>query len=122
MSLGLRLPRAVLGVFAFAGALVAFPLSANATKIERIVSPGGIAAWMVYEPSVPLVALDFAFKGGASQDPPDRSGLATMAMALLDEGAGDTDSKTFHERVEAKAIELSFGATRDYVSGSMRTL
>ncbi|MBO0753439.1 MAG: insulinase family protein, partial [Bradyrhizobiaceae bacterium] len=40
----------------------------------------------------------------------------------LDEGAGDTDSKTFHERVEAKAIELSFGATRDYVSGSMRTL
>jgi zinc protease len=45
-----------------------------------------------------------------------------MAMALLDEGAGDIDSKTFHERVEAKAIELNFGATRDYVSGSMRTL
>jgi zinc protease len=122
VSLALRLPRAVSGAIALAAALVAFPLSASAAKVERIVSPGGIAAWMVYEPSVPLVALDFAFKGGSAQDPPERAGLATMVMALLDEGAGDIDSKTFHERVEAKAIELNFGATRDYVSGSMRTL
>jgi zinc protease len=114
--------RAVAGAFAITGALTAFPLSASATKVERIVSPGGIMAWIVYEPSVPLIALDFAFKGGASQDPPGKAGLATMAVALLDEGAGDIDSKNFHERVEAKAIELSFTATRDYVSGSMRTL
>src|SRR5262249_3637095 len=39
-----------------------------------------------------------------------------------DEGADDIDSKSFHERIEAKAIELSFTATRDYVSGSVRTL
>jgi zinc protease len=122
VSLALRLSRAVTGAIALAAALVAFPLSASAAKVERIVSPGGIAAWMVYEPTVPLIALDFAFNGGSAQDPPDRAGLATMAMALLDEGAGDIDSKTFHERVEAKAIELNFGATRDYVSGSMRTL
>jgi zinc protease len=126
VSLRLRLQRAVnraiLGAVVLAGALTAFPLSASATRIERIVSPGGIAAWRVYEPSVPLIALDFAFKGGSSQDPPEKAGLATMAVALLDEGAGDIDSKTFHERVEAKAIELSITATRDYVTGSMRTL
>ena len=45
-----------------------------------------------------------------------------MAAALLDEGAGDIDSNSFHERVEAKAIEIGFTATRDYVSGSLRTL
>jgi zinc protease len=122
VSLRVRLQRAGMVALILAGALTAFPLSASATKIERIVSPGGIMAWMVYEPSVPLIALDFAFKGGASQDPPEKAGLATMAVALLDEGAGDIDSKTFHERVEAKAIELSLDATRDYVSGSMRTL
>jgi zinc protease len=122
VSLRLRLQRAATGALVLAGALTAFPLSASATKVERIVSPGGIAAWMVYEPSVPLIALDFAFKGGASQDPPEKAGLATLAVALLDEGAGDIDSKTFHERVEAKAIELSITATRDYVSGAVRTL
>jgi len=114
--------RAVLGALVAVGVLTAFPLSASATKVERIVSPGGITAWMVYEPSVPLIALDFAFEGGAAQDPPEKAGLATMAASLLDEGAGDIDSKTFHERVEAKAIELSFATTRDYMSGSMRTL
>jgi zinc protease len=114
--------RAVSSTLILAAALMAFPLSAHATKVERIVSPGGIMAWMVYEPSVPLIALDFAFKGGASQDPSDKAGVAGMTVALLDEGAGDIDSASFHERVEARAIELSFSATRDYVSGSMRTL
>ena len=115
-------PRAVLGALAFVGTLTAFPFAADATTIERVVSPGGIMAWLVHEPSVPLIALDFAFKGGTNQDPREKAGVATMAAGLLDEGAGDIDSKTFHERLEAKAIEVGFTATRDYVSGSLRTL
>src|SRR5262249_21890495 len=31
-------------------------------------------------------------------------------------------SKNFHERAEAKAIEIGFTATRDYMTGSLRTL
>jgi zinc protease len=122
LTLRLCLQRAVLSALLVVGALTAFPLSAGATKIERIVSPGGIMAWLVQEPTVPLIALDFAFRGGATQDPPEKAGVATMAVALLDEGAGDIDSKSFHERIEAKAIEIGFTATRDYVSGSLRTL
>jgi zinc protease len=115
-----RLPSCVVaGVFAVA-AFAAPP--AHATTVERIVSPGGIVAWLVREPTVPMIAVDFAFRGGANQDPADKAGVATMAAGLLDEGAGDIDSKTFHERVEAKAIEISFTATRDYVAGAMRTL
>jgi zinc protease len=124
VSLALRhcLLRAVLASLVLMGALTAFPPTARATKIERIVSPGGLTAWLVREPSVPLIAFDFAFKGGATQDPPEKPGVATMAASLLDEGAGDIDSKDFHERLEAKAIEIGFTATRDYVSGSLRTL
>jgi len=118
----LSLPRALSRAFVLAGLLAAAPLPGQATTVERIVSPGGIAAWLVREPSVPLIAVDFAFRGGANQDPVDKPGVATMMASLLDEGAGDIDSTTFHERVEAKAIEVSFGATRDYISGSLRTL
>jgi zinc protease len=101
-------------------ALLLAPLAAEATTIQRVVSPGGIEAWLVQEPSVPLIALDFAFRGGANQDPVDKPGAATMAAALLDEGAGEFDPKSFHERLETKAIELSFNANRDQTAGALR--
>jgi zinc protease len=45
-----------------------------------------------------------------------------MTASLIDEGAGDLDSKAFHERLDRRAIELHFSATRDYFRGSLRTL
>jgi zinc protease len=112
------------GRLALAGTLflLAFALPAAATTIEPVVSPGGIEAWLVREPSVPLISLEFAFRGGATQDPADKAGLANMAMGLLDEGAGDLDSRAFQERLQAKAIELRFSAGRDTVAGSLRVL
>ena len=68
---------------------------ANATNIERIVSPGGIEAWLVREPSIPLIAMNFAFKGGANQDPALKPGTANMVASLLDEGAGEMDATAF---------------------------
>ena len=114
-----RLAVGVLVVAAFAASLAS---PAAATNIERVVSPSGIEAWLVSEPSVPLIAMDFAFQGGTSQDPAGKEGLATLAAGLLDEGAGDIDSKSFHERLENKAIELGYTAGRDQISGSVRTL
>ncbi|MEZ5891078.1 MAG: pitrilysin family protein [Xanthobacteraceae bacterium] len=99
-----------------------FALPASAMKIERIVSPGGIEAWLVREPSLPLIAMEFAFGGGSSQDPADKPGLSHMVTTLLDEGAGDLDSRAFNERLEGKAIELKFTAGRDTITGSLRTL
>jgi zinc protease len=106
-------------------ALVALPLFAApalATTIERVVSPGGIEAWLVHEPAVPMIAIDFAFVGGAAQDLPAKGGTATLVASLLDEGAGDLDAKTFHARLERKAIELGFQAERDTLRGTLRTL
>jgi len=116
------LSRVALAALSVAATLAAASLPAGATTIERIVSPGGIVAWLVREPSVPLIAMDFAFRGGATQDPAGKSGVASLAASLLDEGAGDIESRNFHERLEAKAIEMEFSATRDYMAGSLRTL
>jgi zinc protease len=109
--------------FLFALAFVLpFASAASATKIERVVSPAGIEAWLVREPSVPLIAMSFSFRGGASQDGAGKSGTAYMASSLLDEGAGPYDSRTFQERLDAKAIEINFNAGQDQLTGSLRTL
>lgn len=107
---------------ALAVALLAAPQALAMTKIERVVSPGGIEAWLVREPSVPLIALEFAFRGGSSQDPADRPGVAYMTASLLDEGAGDLDSKAFQQRNESNAVEMSFRANRDDLRGSLKVL
>ncbi len=109
-------------LFAMTVALAAATLPAQATEIQRVVSPGGIEAWLVEEHAIPVVATAFAFRGGASQDPAGKAGLASMMSSLLDEGAGDLDAAAFQERLEETAVELSFRAERDQFSGTMRTL
>ncbi len=124
-SARLAMPRGgIRAVFLLAAAAVlSLAVSpARAVPIERVVSPGGIEIWLVRESPVPLVALDFAFTGGASQDPADKAGVGSMVSSLLDDGAGNLDSKSFHERLEGHAIELKFQVNRDYFQGSLRTL
>jgi zinc protease len=90
--------------------------------IQKIVSPLGIEAWLVEDYAVPLLAVDFAFKGGAAQDPADRPGLTHMMAALLDEGAGPYDDEVFQRMLEENAVEISFQTGRDQINGSLRTL
>jgi zinc protease len=101
-------------------ALAAMP--AAATEVTKVTSPGGITAWLVSDDTVPLIAVNLAFRGGAAQDPDGKAGLAGLMTALLDEGAGDLDAAAFKARLEDTAVRLSFDAGRDEISGSMATL
>src|SRR5258707_4308571 len=78
-----------------------------AAKVQHLVSPGGIEAWFVQDSTVPLIAMEYAFGGGATQDPADNPGVGNMVANLLDEGSGDLDSKTFDERLQRRGIEVS---------------
>jgi zinc protease len=96
--------------------------ASRAEHVQRIVTPGGLTAWLVESYAVPLVALEFAMRGGASQDPQDKPGLATLLAATIDEGAGPLDARAFHRAIEDHAIHLGFGCDRDAISGHMQTL
>jgi len=114
--------RLVASIFCGVVALIGCAGTTSAMTIEKIVSPSGIEAWLVREKAVPLVTLNYAFHGGAAQDEADKAGTANLAADLLDEGAGDLDSKAYHERLENHAIELGFQVGRDYIHGSLRAL
>ena len=87
--------------------LLAGPSAAVALEVEQIVSPRGIKAWLVEEHSIPLVAIKFAFMGGAAQDPTGKEGLADMISDLLTEGAGDMPARTFKEKLSGSGTRLS---------------
>jgi zinc protease len=110
-----------LGLAAVCSLLLSFG-AAHATNIQRVISPGGIEAWLVQDATVPMIAMEYAFAGGSTQDPADKPGVANLVAGLLDEGAGDLDSKAFRERLERRAIDLSFNDSREHLRGSLRTL
>ncbi len=91
-------------------------------RVQRVLSPGGIEAWLVEEHAVPLFALEFSFRAGSAQDAAGRAGTASLLSSLLDEGAGDLDAAAFQEALADQAVELSFHAGRDWFQGSLRTL
>ncbi len=102
--------------------VVLVSLPAKAVEIQKIQSPGGIKAWLVEEPSIPIVSMNVAWRGGASLDPVDKAGLAYLASSTMDEGSGDYDSKAFQETLSDLAIQLGFDASKDSFSGSLKTL
>lgn len=111
----------VLAIAAMLTVLV-FSGQAQAMKVERVVSPSGIEAWLVEEHNVPLVTMEFSFKGGAAQDKAGREGTAYLLSGMLDEGAGDMTSTAFQDRVEDLTLRMSFDASRDHFSGKFQTL
>lgn len=96
--------------------------TAHGVDVQEVVSPSGIRAYLVSEPTIPFLSMTVHFKGGAAMDPPGKEGLAYMIAGLLDEGAGSYDSQAFRSELEDNAIQLSFDADRDSFSGSLTTL
>ena len=97
-------------------------LAGPSVPVQKVRSPAGVEAWLVEEHSLPLIAVDFAFDGGATRDPENAAGSAYLVSGLLDEGAGDLDAEAFQGRLADHAISLGFDARRDDFHGHLQTL
>ncbi len=98
------------------------PLPAAAMTIERVTSPGGIEAWLVRDRSIPVVALEYTFRGGAALEAAGKEGTASLLAAMLIEGAGEYESQRFQSALEDRVVSLGFDAGLDTFSGSLKTL
>ena len=106
----------------FAAAPVEAPAAGNGIDIQSVTSQGGITAWLVEDDTIPLIAMNFSFAGGAAVDPDDKAGLANFLSTMLDEGAGELDSEAFQRRLAELSIRMSFQAQLDHFNGSLQTL
>jgi zinc protease len=105
----------------FAALLFALPAHAE-LAIKEVTSPGGITAWLVEDHNLPFTALEIQFRGGTSLDTPDKRGAVNLMTALIEEGAGEMDSRAFAEARDALAAEFTFDAGTDSVGVSARFL
>lgn len=99
----------------------AFPALAGIT-IQQVTSEGGIKAWLVQEPSIPIIAMEVSFRGGTSLDAPAKLGATNLMAGLLEEGTGDMDAAAFLRRTEELAARFTFDAGRDSVTVTAQVL
>ena len=85
-------------------------------------SPGGFTAWLVEERSIPFVALEIRFRGGASLDAPGKRGAINLMTGLLEEGAGDLSAQGFARARDGLAAEVGFDVYDDSLTISARFL
>ncbi|HKQ44149.1 MAG TPA: pitrilysin family protein [Rhizomicrobium sp.] len=94
----------------------------RAATIQNIDLGKRAQVWFAEDHTVPIVAFNISLPAGSAYDLPGKAGLAAFAGAMLDEGAGDLDSKSFHEALANRAITFSARAERDYLVISISTL
>ena len=78
-------------------------------EIQQFVTPGGVSVWLVSEPSIPILAVQMAWKGGSASDPAGQEGLAEVVAYHMNEGAGTRDSLAFQTAMDE--LNMSFGCT-----------
>ncbi len=91
-------------------------------KIKEVTSPGGLTAWLVEDHSIPFTALEIRFRGGTSLDAPGKRGSIHLMTALIEEGAGDLESRAYARTLEGLAASFGFDSSSDSVSVSARFL
>ena len=101
--------------------IAALPARAE-VNIQSVTSHGGLTAWLVEEHSIPFVALELRFRGGASLDAPGKRGAINLMTGLLEEGAADMDARAFSRASEALATSFGFDVSSDSLSISARFL
>ncbi|OYW88420.1 MAG: peptidase M16 [Hyphomonas sp. 32-62-5] len=77
--------------------------------IQQFTTPGGVSVWLVTEPSIPIVSVQMAWRGGSVADPDGLEGLGQAVVYGMNEGAGDLDSLAFQTAMED--LNMSFGCS-----------
>ncbi len=112
-----------LSLLAWAPALgLLAPVPARAADIKPLDLGRKAEVWFSEDHTVPIIAFSITLPAGSAYDPANKAGLASFAAALIDEGAGNMDSRAFQEALADHAIQLRANVERDDMVISVVTL
>ncbi len=91
--------------------------------IQEVTSDRGITAWLVEDPSLPVISLQFRFlESGSALEKSGQQGLVQLLSNTMDEGAGKLTSTDFQKALLDNSITLTFSGGRDGFGGMVKTL
>jgi zinc protease len=71
---------------AFAWAFSLTAVAQAGIPIQHWTQPSGAGVWLVESPAVPMVDVRIDFDAGSRRDPADKTGLASVSVALMSKG------------------------------------
>jgi predicted Zn-dependent peptidase len=74
--------------------------------IQRFTLSNGLSVVLMEKHSVPLVQVNLLVQSGSFDDPANKEGLSSIAMDLLDEGAGEFTSLQLADEIEFLGAQI----------------
>jgi len=98
------------------------PKEATFPTFSRKTLASGLKLIVVQRDSVPVIDMSLVVDSGYAADDPQRSGEASLTMAMLDEGAGKLDALEISARLASLGATLGTGAGLDTAAVTMSAL
>lgn len=109
-----------LRILAGACAFVAAHAALAAIPIEHWTASTGAQVFFVQSPSIPMLDINIDFDAGSRYDPAGKSGVATLAAALLDKGAAAQNGQPARNEAQVADAFADTGADFGGAAGSDR--
>lgn len=103
-------------LFPATGVFAAEPLG------KRIVLDNGMVLLLAEKHAIPVVTVNLAILAGATAEPADKPGLASLTASLLTQGTEKRTAKRISEEIDFIGGSLSASGGSDFASVSLRVL
>ena len=94
----------------------------KAIDFQSLESEKGIKFWLINDKSLPLISMSFSFKGGAMNDPKEKTGLTNLMTSLLDEGTKEFTSEEFKLFMKENGVKIYISTRKDKVEGTFQVV
>lgn len=101
--------------------LLTSTLSMSVPSIQHWQTDNGTKVYFVPTQGLPILDAQLVFSAGSSRDG-DKSGVAALTSALLDQGAAGKSAQEIAEQLESVGAQLSTSTSRDFTTVTYRSL
>jgi zinc protease len=91
-------------------------------EVKQLALKNGMKILLVQRTQLPLVSGTLLFQGGSARNPSGKEGLASMTMAMLDEGTKKRSALEISDMLERLGMDFGASSDADSLSISMSSL
>jgi zinc protease len=89
------------------------PAPLNLPKVQKQKLSNGLPVWIVETHKVPVAQVNLVVFSGTANDPPGKYGIASLAAALLEDGAGTRSALEIADAIDYLGADLCAATTSD---------